>query len=438
MADTPTILAELERLIDAAEQQIVLQMYLFAADGQLELLLPRPGSPPHAETVAGWLIEKKRRKPEVSMVVILDTNTPADPGRTRARALPVRAELERSGITVLHANLFYNRFDASRRLLSPRRNFHLRFRDCPPAHWVERQNRWQVAHNLEDHRKNLVIDGGRAGLVMSHNLIDLAGDWYENAFLLKGAIARELWSTATTALEKALELPHAATPDQAARADELARRPPVALEVAPNDGMHDAESRLLEAEAIRTELRAVFERAGAGDRVYVASAYFSDVGLLDALAGAARRGASVKILIDSIAGLPLPGPLSFLLRNLVNHKVTRPARRLCERLPGFELRVHDSSAGRLMHLKSCALIGENSVLIGGQANFTRNSFSGAWLETDVVTRAPAALLAFQNHFETLWRLPEARPLGRPSLWQRSLDLLRSAGLWAFARFGLEP
>ena len=440
-AGTGVILAEMKRLIEAADEQIVLQMYLFAANGQLELLLPRSAAPEHAALVASWLIEKRRRCPKLPIVAILDSNTPADPRHTRRRDTPLRGVLEQAGIDVLHANLFDNRFDSRRRRLSPRSNFHLTHGRCPPEHWVRSQNRWQLLHNLEDHRKNLVIDRGRAGLLTSHNLIDAAADWYENAFVLEGAAARELWTIAATALGKALALPHAGDSARRAELERLARTPSRASSDAAVEGYADEldpDCRLLGAEAIRAELEALFARADHGDTIYVASAYFSDSGLLELLARAAERGAVVKVLIDNIAGLPLPAHLRVLIKNLVNHEVIAAARRWCSDEPRFELRVHDSTAGPVMHLKSCALFGKGSVLVGGQANLTRNSFSGAWLETDVVTRAPAALAAFRSHFEALWRLPASRPLGPLPAIERPLELLRSAGLWTFARFGLRP
>jgi hypothetical protein len=55
------ILSALRDLIEAAEHSIVLQMYLFAANGDQTLLLPREGAFPYADTVAGWLVEKKQR-----------------------------------------------------------------------------------------------------------------------------------------------------------------------------------------------------------------------------------------------------------------------------------------------------------------------------------------------------------------------------------------
>jgi hypothetical protein len=75
-----------------------------------------------------------------------------------------------------------------------------------------------------------------------------------------------------------------------------------------------------------------------------------------------------------------------------------------------------------MHLKTAAILGRRGrTLIGGQANYTPNSFSGAWLETglaitgaggdrvgtDPVSADPASadpvIAAFLAQFDSLWR-----------------------------------
>jgi hypothetical protein len=98
---------------------------------------------------------------------------------------------------------------------------------------------------------------------------------------------------------------------------------------------------------------------------------------------------------------------------LLNHTVLHAARQVDA--PTFELRVHESHAGAMMHLKTAARLGARPLLIGGQANFTPNSFSGAWLETDLETSSPDVVAAFAAHFEELWALPDSRPLARDRL-----------------------
>lgn len=464
VGDPEGVLSACRDLIEAAEQSIVLQMYLFAADGDLSLLQPRPGAFAYAETVASWLIEKKRARPDVTIVVLLDTNTPANPALTRRRGPLVRQRLQSEGIIVLDACLFGTHFDPRRRAL-PAMNFHLekgRNLATPRAEdddWVERQNRWQFLHNVEDHRKNLVIDGGRAGAITSHNFFDAAFDWHENLFFVTGDIAARLFRVAASAITEALSIPQPIGAVEREALDRLVctdaplATPPPSLELAPIAGYHastppaprsahvvdDDTCTLVEHEAIRPRLEAMFDGAGRGDELVVATTYFSDLPMLSALVRAAERGAKVRVLVDSIDALPLPPLSSWLTRNLVNHHVACEAERAQARLPGaFEWRTHDSRGGAMMHLKTAARLGASPRLIGGQANYTPNSFSRAWLETDLETSSRAVIDAFVDHFEYLWHLEASRP----SPARRPPNPLRAGALSSilslFALLGLRP
>lgn len=434
------VLDAFSRLIDTAEHSVVLQMYLLARNGDQTTLLPRRGAEPHADLLADRLIARKRADPSLPIVVILDSNTPANPARTRRRGELIRTRLEHHGIPVLTANLFDNHFDPRRRRL-PAMNLHLDHARVPARDWVERQNRWQSLHNVEDHRKNLVIDGGRAGAITSHNFFDPAFDWHENAFVLHGRTARQLWRIARGSLRAALEIPQTLGPRDRAAIDALLAAPdPAADETfhersdggcAPAD-----DGALVENEAIRGRLEALCAGAGPGDELIAATTYFSDLPAFAALEQAARRGARVRVLIDSIHALPLPPLYSWLTCSLVNHRVIQAATRLRAELPAhFELRVHDSRAGTMMHLKTIARLGPRPRLLGGQANFTPNSFSGAWLETDLETSDPAFLVGFADHFERLWSLPATRAPAPAGLVRgRGVEAL----LAAFATVGLRP
>ncbi|MBM7113688.1 phospholipase D-like domain-containing protein [Archangium primigenium] len=449
------LLQRLHELIQMARESIVLQMYLFAADGHLSLLRPGHATFPLAGTVGGWLLEKRRREPHVLIVVLLDTNTPDDPTRVRLPGELVRHQLERAGVLVLNANLFHTRFDARRTWL-PGMDFHRRWREFGARDWVARQQRWQTLHNVEDHRKNLVIDQGAWGAVTSHNLFDAAAAWHENLLCFDGEAARALWHTARRALQLALEIPQRL--DEAQRTALLALlsreargsppfqpqppRPELEALTAPEapalppPAPRRARVRVLDSEHIRPCLEAAITRVPPGGHIAVATTYFSDLEMLERLFSAARAGVSVRVLIDDLCALPLPAPHAFAVRQFVNRRVIEAAR---TRAPsGFELRIHASGAGAMMHLKTAAFSSEQgAVLIGGQANYTPNSFNGAWWETDVEVESPELVADFLAHFDALWRLPTCappapRPRGLP--WaQVSLALLA-----LLARCGWRP
>lgn len=464
VGDRHAILSALRDLIEAAEQSIILQMYLFAASGDQTLLLPRLGSFPYAETVAKWLVEKKQKQPHVDIVVILDSNTPANPARTRSRQVRVRELLGKNGIVVLCANLFSTAFDKRKRL-HPAMNFHLHHRDVDAENWVEDQNRWQALHNVEDHRKNLIIDGGRAAVVTSHNLFDPSYDWYENLFWLCGDAAQTLWGSALSALSAALLLPCSLPlPQRNQLLQRLSAQAPDDTElptqnIVPSgrivDGYPlplstnvqspallspDSDGRLIENEQIRTRIEALIAESKSGDEILVATAYFSDQDMFSAIAAAVRRGVRVRILIDSLSALLLPPLSAWLTQNLVNHQVMQRARRLqAEHPQEFSLRIHHSHAGAMMHLKTVARLSPRPLLIGGQANFTPNSFSGAYLETDLEITSPTVISAFAAHFDELWELPAVTPLQvQPSVFAWLHSWFCGVLLWLFARVGLRP
>ena len=453
--DPRTLQQTLYELIEAAEESIVLQMYLFAADGQLSLVRSVPGAFPHAEVVAGWLLDRHRRDPHLTIAVLLDSNTPDDPARVQRPGALVRHRLEKAGVAVLNANLFGTRFDRAS-VFPPAKAFHRDWRAEGAADWVARQYRWQALHNVEDHRKNLVIDQGAWGAVTSHNLIDVAATWHENLIAVGGAAAGDLWRQVSSALAAALEIPQRISPAQRAALERLLARPagparrwrplppaPGLAGLAPAEvpfarplAFHPAPVRVLAGSEIRPRIERAVGRAGPGDEVMVASAYFSDVEVLAALEAAAARGARVRILVDDIAGLPL-GPLAgFLVQQLVNRRfLDRAAGR---RTPGLEIRVHGSAGGQLMHLKTVAVRGARPCMIAGQANMTPNSFDGSWLETDLEIEDGRLVDLFAEHFEGLWRLPAARPPAPPAALEAPRRLARRGLFGVLSALGIEP
>jgi phosphatidylserine/phosphatidylglycerophosphate/cardiolipin synthase-like enzyme len=136
--------------------------------------------------------------------------------------------------------------------------------------------------------------------------------------------------------------------------------------------------------------------------VRAASTWFSDEELLEAFVDAANRGADVRLLTDDLHGLPLSPGFAWFVRRLANYRVIDRARSVHR--GNFELRVHRSDNGRMMHLKTAAFLGTRPLLVGGQANYTPNSFSGAWLETGIATSAGHVIDAFLAQFDELWRI----------------------------------
>lgn len=421
VADAAAIAQTFRDLIEAAQSSIVLQMYMFAGNGETEALRRREGAFPYARTVADWLVARRRRSPGLDIVVLLDTQTLDDPRLTRNRTAPLtRQILEQAGIPVLHANLFGTTFDRGRGF-PPAARLHQgeRWRAVPADGYGRAQQRWQTWHNVEDHRKNMVIDEGAWAAVTSHNFLDIAADWHENLFLLGAPAAGAVWEQAQAALVAALELPQrlddaararvaglAARGPSPAPARALERAEPVAALRALGDPaavgtVREAPVEVLSTLEIRPRLIESLHAAGPGDAVRAASPWFSDRELLEAFAAASERGADVAILIDDLVSLPLGPVQSWVIQKLANLRVIERARALAG--PHFELRIHPSASGQMMHLKTAAFVGaRGAYLVGGQANYTPNSFSGAWLETGLVVDDGAVTDAFLAQFAALW------------------------------------
>ena len=404
VAGSAALLESLLAAVESARHSVVLQMYLLAGNHDLVLLTPRAGIEAWAERLVRGLIEKKRRDPHVEVVVLLDTQTPDDASRTRKGRRPLaRHLLEEAGIPVLNANLFGSDFDPRRRF-PPAARFHAgAWREVGQDGYVAAQQAWQTWHNVEDHRKNLVVDLGRLGAVTSHNAIDVASDWHDNLLLVSGDGGRAVWNEVRAALGEALALPQRLTPEQRARVEALAKTPPAPGEAAQAlsaTALAPANVSLYSSRGIRPELERAIDAVEPGGAIDVASTYFSDVALLERLMAAAERGVNVRVLIDDVHGLPLPPFERWFVRTFVNLRCLLHA--AVRRPPRFELRVHASGHGAMMHLKTAAFLGARRFLIGGQANYTPNTFCGAWLDTVLEVHSEACVAAFHAQFEPLW------------------------------------
>lgn len=397
----------LRSLIFSARESIIVQMYLFAARGERRTLQPVEG-PPWAELVADWLIERKAQRPDLKILVLLDSQTIADANRTTGKKFPLtRHRLENAGIVVLTASL-------RRTVFKPRlfHSFHKawdgnglrRERDD----WATLQQNWQTAHNVEDHRKNIVIDSGRAGIVFSHNLIDQARFWQENTLLLRNQLARDLYGIARVAGCEAFALPVQFSSNDLSLlswleckarsyAEEAISEKADAANLKTEPGQH---ARILDGgPEIRRAILEEMARSRHGE-IRVASAYYSDLETLTRLRDVAKN-VRVRILIDSCNALALPRVLHFFLKNTVNILCIH----FCRKSPQLELRIFPSERREMMHMKAISF-SDGPCLIAGQANFTPNSFSGAWLETSVLLSQLRISKQFDAHFDRLWERAE--------------------------------
>ncbi len=375
----------------------------------MQTLQPIEQAFPWAKTLADWLIAKKKLFPHIQIVVLLDTQTIEDPSRTNKGIPPLtRHRLEDSGIFVFNSSLVETKFQ--KKQFAPkayRLNEYWEdsqnIKKFTKREWAYLQNIWQTLHNVEDHRKNLVIDNGRAGVVFSHNVIDQAYLWQENTFLLRKDLSYEIWKFAIHSVKKAVELPiqwNEAEKEIFPWLDQQIK----SLSNSKSSISGTTKSKILKngpeiLKSILEEIRNIDQNGI--EEICVSSAYFSDLQTLEELIQLSTK-IRVKIMVDSCEALSLKKFLKIILTQTVNLVCIHN----CRKVDSIELKIFPSSLKEMMHCKFILFIGKNSCLIAGQANFTPNSFSGAWMETNIWTSEKKVIDQVQSHFQEMWNRSE--------------------------------
>ena len=164
--------------------------------------------------------------------------------------------------------------------------------------------------------------------------------------------------------------------------------------------------RLVTEGGIRTALIDELDAIGAGDRVDVAMFYLSGRRVIGAIKSAARRGASVRLLLD-----PNKDAFGRQKGGIPNRQVARELVALGETGIGeggvgegrIEVRWYDTH-GEQFHTKLLAFhTARGTVLLGGSANLTRRNLGDYNLEADLLVRASDDLAAqASDYFERLW------------------------------------
>ena len=138
------------------------------------------------------------------------------------------------------------------------------------------------------------------------------------------------------------------------------------------------------------------EAMRAGDRVDIAMFYLSDRRVIDAIKTAARRGASVRLLLD-----PNKDAFGRQKGGIPNRQVARELVGMEE--GGINVRWYDTH-GEQFHTKLLAFhTTRGTTILGGSANLTRRNLGDYNLEADLLIRANDALATqASDYFERLW------------------------------------
>jgi phosphatidylserine/phosphatidylglycerophosphate/cardiolipin synthase-like enzyme len=381
-------------MIRGAEQFVAVDLFLFNGYLGQESSAHRALS----REVADALLQRKRERPGLAVVVISDPLNEAYGG---AR-LPLFEEMRAAGIPVVLTDL------AQLRYSNPAYSVFWRI----GVQWLGVSEGGSLPHPLAasaprvglrawlalmnfraNHRKTAIADvpapgGGRtfAALVTSANPHDGSSAHGNVALLVRDdAVARALWESERAVIRFS-------APDS----------DPGPLPETDSPRAQDADDphiRILTENRIREAVIDALGAAGSGDAVDLGMFYLSDRGVVDAIAGAADRGAIVRLLLD-------PNRDAFGYRK--NGVPNRPAAtELVRRGAGrISVRWYETH-GEQFHSKLLLVrrqAGSSSLLLGS-ANYTRRNLQAYNLETCLLLEGPAslpALAASADYFERLW------------------------------------
>jgi phosphatidylserine/phosphatidylglycerophosphate/cardiolipin synthase-like enzyme len=364
------------------------------------------GQPAHrklCDEVATALLETKRSRPNIRMVVITDPLNEAYGGSVPRQFKALRE----AGIPVVLTDL--------RRLRDSNPIYSSFWRMC--VQWFGTSAGGVLPHPLTkdaggvgvrswltllnfkaNHRKLIVADapspaGGRqmVCMVMSANPHDGSSAHSNIGLVVQGGLWRDLLQSEQAVL--GFSAPHLDLTDW--------------LPSYARDGGTDGRGsdqgqtvtvRVLTEEKIRKGLLERLQSVRSGDQIDVAMFYLSDRHIIKALLAAAQRGAAVRVLLD-----PNRDAFGYQKNGIPNRPV---AAELVEGGGGRIAVRWCNTHGEQFHTKM-VLVRQagNATLFAGSANLTRRNIADFNLETDVVVegdRSAPALRAAAGYFERVW------------------------------------
>jgi HKD family nuclease len=156
--------------------------------------------------------------------------------------------------------------------------------------------------------------------------------------------------------------------------------------------------RLITEGKVKEHIVDVLEQTTAGDDVYVGMFYLSERDIIEALKEAAQRGAAVKLVLD---------PNKDAFGREKNGVPNRPVAHELVNSTGGNIQVkwYDTQ-GEQFHTKMLMVLREEeSIVIGGSANFTRRNVDDINLETNLRIDAPhdsAVIQDVNQYFNRIW------------------------------------
>ncbi|MZR62403.1 phospholipase D family protein [Alcanivorax sp. DP30] len=374
------IFDEVFRLIDQAERQVVVDMFLFNDF----LGAGSEAYRPLTEQLTRALIAKRHEQPPVPVVLI------TDPINTLYGGVhsPHLEQLREAGVTVVTTPL------GALRDSNP--GWSGFWRLCCEWAGNSTQGGWlpnpmapgkvtlrsylTLLNFKANHRKTLIVDEGEkwTALVTSANPHDGSSAHSNIALRFSGPAAAALLESELAVLDMA-----------------GVERPTLPAMTGSQESADDASLEVLTEAAIRDALLETVARSEAGDRLDVSVFYLSHRSLIAALKRAHGRGVSVRVLLD-----PNKDAFGRQKNGIPNRQVGAAFHQ-----HGMAVRWCNTR-GEQCHTKMLMLTrGEQAELILGSANFTRRNLDNLNLETSVRLTASSShpiMLDASNAFLRRW------------------------------------
>jgi len=363
--------------IDNAENFIVMDMFLF--NGYYDQGETYPAI---SDTLAGKLIEKKKKEPNVDIYFITDeVNTTY--GSHQSEWLE---SLKQAGIKVVETDVTKLR-DSNPLYSSVWRSF-LQWFGQSGEGWIANpfgenapkitaRSYLKLFNVKANHRKVVVTD--KTAIVSSANPHDASGYHSNMAFEVQGDIIDDVVKT-----EKAV-----------ADFSSNVQVPKLSYEKAPSG---DIGVQLLTEGKIYKEIISTLDHVQSDDEVWVGMFYLADRQVVKKLIQASNKGAKVRLILD-----PNVNAFGQEKIGLPNRPVA--AELLDDSSNKIQVRWYNT-AKEQYHPKTLFVRGKGeSTIIGGSANFTKRNLDDLNLETNVKITADsdeAIMKEMTQYFTRLW------------------------------------
>jgi phosphatidylserine/phosphatidylglycerophosphate/cardiolipin synthase-like enzyme len=391
------IFAAVLQQIDAAQQFIVLDFFLFNADAGATA----KDAPPLRQLsreLADHLLARKRALPLLQVLLITDPINDVYGGAPS----PLLAELQQAGIDVVRTDLTLLR-DSNTGYSAMWRGLLQWWGNSSQGGWLPNPfdaasppvtlRSWLSLLNFKANHRKLIItdraDGKWQALITSANPHDASSAHSNVAMQVSGELAARVLQS---------EL-------QVARFSGWRGELYVPAQLATRDAGNGSEAYYLTEGAITERVLTELHKAAAGDHIQLAMFYLSDRSVIEALVQASLRGAQLRLILDpnkDAFGIHKDGvPNRSVATELVEHSSGKIAVRWYR------------TSGEQFHSKLLMVQhGEQLFVTLGSANFTRRNLNDYNLEANVALVIPMdrpLAREFNNYFQRLWAGDDRSP-----------------------------